>query len=149
LKRIQIRGLVLLAMLSLALLPARVLRAEERCSDTADRILFKGKSWADLRRWFTRYADCDDGDLAEGVSDDVAIYLARKWRDLPKLEHEIKREPRFREFVLRHIDSTADTDDLEAAKKNATQKCPARSSDLCAAIAGAAQSALEDARQPR
>jgi hypothetical protein len=147
-KRIRNRGLVLLAMLALALLPARVLRAEERCSDTADRILFKGKSWADLRRWFTSYADCDDGDLAEGVSDDVAVYLAKKWRDLPKLEREIKREPRFREFVLRHIDATADTDDIEAVKENATRRCPARSSDLCAAIAAAAQSALEEMQRP-
>jgi hypothetical protein len=148
-KGIRNRGLVLLAVLALALLPARAVNAEDRCNDTADRILFKAKSWADLRRWFTGYADCDDGGLAEGISDDVAVFLARKWQDLPKLEREIQREPRFREFVLRHIDSTADTDDLEAAKKNATQKCPARSSVLCAAIASAAQNALEDARRPR
>jgi hypothetical protein len=147
-KRIRKRGLILLAIIALALLPARAVRAEERCNDTADRLLFKAKSWADLRRWSTSYADCDDGGLAEGVSDDVAIYLARKWRDLPKLEHEIKREPRFREFVLRHIDATAHTDDLEAVKENATQRCPARSSALCAAIASAAQNALEGARQP-
>jgi hypothetical protein len=147
-KQIRIRGLVLLAILTLALFPARAVNAEDRCNDTADRLLFKAKSWADLRRWFTGYADCDDGGLAEGVSDDVAIYLARKWRDLPKLEYEIKREPRFREFVLRHIDATAGMDDLEAAKKNATQKCPARSSVLCAAIVTRAQSALEEAQRP-
>ncbi len=147
-KRIRIRGLVLLAMLALALLPARAAIAEDRCNDTADRLLFKAKSWADLRRWSTSYADCDDGGLAEGASDYVVVFLAKKWRDLPKLEREIKREPRFRAFVLRHIDATADTDDIEAVKENATQRCPARSSDLCAAIASAAQSALEDARQP-
>jgi hypothetical protein len=147
-KRIRNRGLVLLAMLPLALLPARAVSAEDRCNDTADRLLFKAKSWADLRRWSTSYADCDDGYFAEALDDDVAVFLAKRWRDLPKLEREIAREPRFREFVLRHVGATADSDDLEAVKKNATQKCPARSSALCAAIAAAAQSALEEIQRP-
>jgi hypothetical protein len=147
--RIQIRGLVLLAALVLPLLPVRAAGAEERCSDTADRLLFKTKSWADLRRWFTRYADCDDGYLAEGLDDYVAVFLASKWRDLPKLEREIQKEPRFREFVLLHIGATANDDDLEAARNNATQRCPARSAALCAAIASKAQSALEEIRRPQ
>lgn len=145
--RIQIRGLVLLAMLVLTLLPVGA-GAEERCNDTADRLLFKTRSWADLRKWFTSYADCDDGGLAEGLDDIVAVFLASEWRNLPKLEREIQKEPRFREFVLRHVNATANSDDLEAARKNATQRCPARSSALCAAIASKAQSALEEARQP-
>lgn len=147
--RIQIRGLVLLAMLALPFLPARAAGAEERCNDTADRLLFKVKSWTDLRRWFTSYADCDDGNLADGISEDVVVFLARQWQDLPKLEREIQREPRFRAFVLAHIDATTDTADLEAVKKNASQSCPARSAALCASIASAAQSVLEEARQPQ
>jgi hypothetical protein len=147
--RIRNRGLVLLAMLALPLLPARSSGAESRCGETADKLLSRAKSWADLRKWFTSYADCDDGDLADTVSEDVTVLLARQWQDLPSLEHEIKKEPRFRAFVLRHIDATTTIEDLEAVRRNAAQGCPARSSALCASIATAAQGALEEAKQPR
>jgi hypothetical protein len=142
------RGLVLLAVLVPLLLSARWASAADRCNVTADTLLFKVKSWADLHRWFKSYADCDDGDLAEGLAEYVTSSLAKEWQDLPKLEREIKKDPRFKAFVLRHLDATADTDDLEAVKKNATERCPAGSADLCASIAGAAQSTLKESRQP-
>jgi hypothetical protein len=142
------RGLVLLAVVVPLLLSARWAGAADRCNVTADTLLFKVKSWADLHRWFRDYADCDDGNLADDVSEYVTSSLAKDWKDFPRLEQEIKHEPRFKEFVLHHIDTTTDTDDLEAVRRNATERCPAGSADLCASIAGAAQSTLKESRQP-
>jgi len=121
-------------------------RAENRC-DAADRELFaKAPSWSELREWHAKYPDCDDGALSEGVSDDVVISLARKWQDLRKLESQIKSHPDFKDFVLGHIDPTTDEDDLQAVLDNATQRCPKRSSALCAAIAEAARKALAESK---
>jgi hypothetical protein len=137
-------GLVLTVLLVTLLLPAQWVNAENRCNVNGEHLLSKVKSWADLHRWFKDYADCDDGNLVDDVAEYVTSSLARDWQDLSKLGQEIKREPRFKAFVLRHIDATVDTEDLEAVRKNADQRCPAGSEPLCASIASAAQSALDD-----
>jgi hypothetical protein len=135
---------VLLAILvSLAMAP-HTGSAADRCMNTADKLLFKAKSWSDLRKWFDIYADCDDGDLAEGVSNYVAVSLAQHWRDLPKLERQIEKNSRFEAFVIRHIDSTDDLDDLAGIVDNATKRCPSHSTALCASLANAARKALEE-----
>jgi hypothetical protein len=112
--------------------------------DTADHLLFKVKSWSGLRKWFESYVDCDDGYLAEGVSDYVAVSLAQCWQGLPELERQVKSNPRFEAFVLQHIDATADSDDLEAIVEHATKRCPNHSIALCSSIISAARKALEE-----
>jgi hypothetical protein len=111
----------------------------------ADPQLFKVKSWSGLRKWFERYVDCDDGSLAEGVSDYVVVSLAHQWQDLPKLERQMKRNPHFEAFVLKHIDSTTDSDDLKAIVEHATRRCPDDSIALCSSMISAARQALEEA----
>jgi hypothetical protein len=140
-------GLVLLVLLVSLLSSDGWANASDRCNLTADNLLSKVKSWADLHRWFKGYADCDDGNLADDVSEYVTSSLAKDWKNFPKLEQEIKKEPRFQELVLHHIDATTSIDDLEAVKKNADQRCPTGSKPLCAAIAAAAQSALDEHKQ--
>ena len=141
--------LVLLAVLgvgSLLALPAAGAEARDRC-DRAEQALSKAKSWTELRQWSSEYGeDCDDGHLAERVSEIVSISLAERWQDLPKLERQIKKAPRFREFVLRHIDSTAAIGDLEEVVENARKWCPVGLDSLCGAIGGEAAKALEEAR---
>jgi len=119
-------------------------RAADRCTGIADERLFKVKSWSGLRKWFESYADCDDGGLAEGVSDYVVVSLAQHWRDLPELKRQVEKSPQFRAFVIRHIDATTAGDDLKKVVENATQRCPEHSMALCSAIAGAARAALAE-----
>jgi hypothetical protein len=140
-------GVVLLVLLGPLLFPLGRANAENRCKVTADHLLSKVSSWADLHRWFKDYADCDDGNLVDDVAEYVTSSLAKDWQDLPKLGQEIKTEPRFKTFVLHHIDATVDTDVLEAVEKNADQRCPAGSEPLCASIASAAQSALAEIKR--
>src|SRR5882757_1276071 len=135
-------GLVLL-MATLSLLLPHGVHAGNRCAGTGESVLAKVKSWADLHKWFKDHADCDDGDLVDDVAEYVTSSLARDWKDLPQLEAEIRKEPRFKEFVLHHIDTIAPIADLKAVKRNAERRCPADSGPLCAEVAAAAQSALD------
>lgn len=120
--------------------------ASDRCMNTADELLFKVKSWSDLREWFENYTDCDDGYLAEGVSDYVVVSLAQRWQDFPELKHQIGRNSRFKDFVLRHIDATTDSNDLQKVVENATRRCPEHSTALCSSIVGIAQEALKESK---
>lgn len=134
----------LLPILAFLYSAPQICRAEDRCMDTADEALFKVKLWSELREWFESYADCDDGYLAEGVSDYVVVSLAQNWQNLPELKRQIESNSRFEAFVLQHIDATADDNDLKKVVENATSRCPKHSTALCSSIIGAAREALKE-----
>lgn len=121
-------------------------RADAMAAEDATDVAHK--SWAILNTQYLKYAraaDCDDGAIAEGWSDAVARLLANAWDELPTLARLVKADPEFLPFVVRHIDATADTDDLERVRANAERRCPPGGYEqLCRVIATAATGALAD-----
>ncbi len=101
-------------------------------------------TWERLHRLFLTFPGCDDGVYAEGYSDFVARSLARHWDRLDELKALTSSDKGFSDFVLRHIDASADLDDIALLLSNAQDRCPAESSSLCSAIIQAAHLALKD-----
>lgn len=118
--------------------------AGDQCECAANEALTTARTWFDLRMWFEQFPKCDDGYLAEGVSEYVTSSLANRWSELPKLASQIKKNPPFQHFVFVHIDATADSDNLRLIVENATERCPRRAGSLCKAIANSARGALKD-----
>lgn len=77
-----------------------------------------------------RYPQCDDGYFAEGVSDFVEKWLSRRWKMLPELAREC-RDPKFKAFVLRHIDELMSSESASQIELNARKHCPRQFSALC------------------
>jgi hypothetical protein len=101
--------------------------------------------WRSLLQHHKTFAACDDGYLAEGYSDSVVRLLAYRWDQLDVLAVLSKQNPAFRRWVIRHIDATASSDDLETVARNAaTCMGSAKNSKLCRAIEKAASNALKD-----
>ena len=102
--------------------------------------------WKALHAFYTQYlpACTDDGVYGEGYSDVTVRILSKHWETISQLQALAAREPAFRAFVLRHIDVTADPDELNQALNNATTQCPAGAASLCEDIAARAESALKD-----
>lgn len=88
-------------------------------------------SWTKVERMYRKYGHCDEGSIAEGNSEAVARLLVDHWSRLPRLSEIVRRDPAFRRFVLRHIDTTLDTHDLERIEALATTQCPSESAALC------------------
>ena len=105
------------------------------------------RDWSGLHRSFARFRHCDDGAMADGYSEFVTHTLAHRWDLLPQAEALFRGDPQFREFVIRHIDATTDSRDLEMVSANARRHCPVQSKALCSGIAHAAISAIES--QPK
>ena len=101
------------------------------------------KTWKILYRFYKNYPGCDDGAYGEGYADFVVLSLAKHWGRLNELVSLVKHDPSFQDFVLKHIDETADSDDLRLLLKNVRQQCPSTGSQLCTEIERAALSALE------
>ena len=95
----------------------------------------KLRDWAGLRGFHSRFARCDDGEVADLVAEAVVRLLAQRWEDIDALAAEVRRDPPFKAYVLDHIDSTADTAQLERIKANASTRCPQAHASLCRDIA--------------
>jgi hypothetical protein len=98
--------------------------------------------WPRIRAFFDAYRTCDDGGVAEGVTEAVARLLADHWDQLATLVLLIRQQPALRPFVLTHIDSTTGRDDLQRIRFLATHHCSHDLSTLCKDIARAAQNAI-------
>lgn len=105
-------------------------------AQAADAAVDTLNSWESVAAFRTKFGQCDDGSIAEGSSEAVARLLVDHWDTLPALSRLITKTPALRTFVLRHINSTLDTGDLEKVKQNAAH-CPSSVQSLCKSIAKA------------
>src|SRR5882672_6599027 len=113
--------------------------------DDAFRAVLKLRNWRDLNSTRQRYPDCDDGGVGEGYADFVVHTLATRWSTLNQLTNIVGKDPSFLEFVVRHIDATADTDDLKKIRQNAQHLCPRGAAALCVSVSIQAIAALAEA----
>jgi len=97
----------------------------------ADALVDHLNSWAKVKETFTKYGHCDDGQIAEGNSEAVARLLVDHWKSLTSLVPMFKDDPSFKSFVLRHIDTTLNTDDIDKIKAAASSSCPAGMESFC------------------
>lgn len=92
------------------------------------------KNWAAVYASFKRYANCDDGAIAEGYSDSVAKSLANHWSDFQDLNRLVARSYMFKKFVLRHVDEMMSQEEGRQIQQNARLHCPKNGRSLCTSI---------------
>jgi hypothetical protein len=107
-------------------------------AEAADAAVDRLDSWKKIDWAFRKYGHCDDGSIAEGNSEAVARLLVDQWDTLPALLTLVKRDPELKQFVLRHVDTTLDTDDLEKIEELAASNCPGGATLLCKELRTAA-----------
>jgi hypothetical protein len=105
------------------------------------------QSWEAVRSFYKTYLACDDGGIAEGVSDAITKLLADRWTDYWRLQTTITAGQQFQGFVLKHIDATVSIEALQAISRNARERCPKGEASLCKKIDGAALSAIKESQQ--
>ncbi|HSI49831.1 MAG TPA: hypothetical protein VLA61_16285 [Ideonella sp.] len=126
-------------------------QAQCRLTDEAfDSVLRRVGDWRTIDAFHRKhFPQClDDGYYSEGYSDLIVHTLASRWDTLPVLAEVTRRRPAFLKFVLRHIDASTDPTQLRAIQVDAASACPAAQRQLCAAIGGAAKSALMEIAVP-
>lgn len=112
-------------------------------AEAADEMVDKINNWVDVEYTFKQFEGCDDGSIAEGNSEAIARLLVDKWNTLPLLSKLIQKTPRLKMFVLRHVNTTLDTDDLEKIEKFSLSACPKDMSSLCRDLNKAAIHAIK------
>jgi hypothetical protein len=102
----------------------------------ADAGLASLKTWADVYRAYMKFAQCDQGSVAEGYSDSVARLLSEKWDSADELNRICSRNRGFEKFVLRHVDELMTPQQARTVRKNARSHCPRNALKLCRQIVG-------------
>jgi len=128
-------GMTILLFVSFIALSVGGYSEDRTCSPTeaqrADAAVDQLHSWEALYKWYGTYRQCDDGGIAEGVSEAVARNLVDRWETLPRLAQLGKQSPEFRRFILKHVDETLDDNDLKKIRTSAATKCPSGLRALC------------------
>ncbi len=125
-------------VLAVGMPPAQAKVCTEHDAVAADAMVDRLDSWSKVDEAYTRYGHCDDGEIADGNAEAIARLLVDHWQSLPQLNALIQRNARLKDFVVRHVNSTLDTGDLEKIEQLSTSSCPADASVLCDALAKAA-----------
>jgi hypothetical protein len=143
------RFLIVVLTLAMMLSSAQVGHAQKQgCSDAAGRRALDEavtlRTWNALYTSFKACRQCDDGAIGEGYSESVARILVDHWNRLPRFAELAGKNAAFRAFVIRHVDATLNTDDLEKIKENASMHCPANLRKTCNELAKTADQALKE-----
>ena|SRR5581483_9214472 len=107
------------------------------------------ESWQALYSSFRLYHNCDDGIFAEAYSDSIARLLVDHWGRFRQFALLSQKDSRFRRFVLRHIDSTLDDDDLRTIGKNPRSRCLNGQHELCNDVRKQANLALQELQRTK
>jgi hypothetical protein len=102
------------------------------------------RAWDELYKSFELFQNCDDGAIAEGYSESVARILVDRWSTLPRFSFLGTKNVAFRKFVLKHVDASLDTRDLQTIKEKATTQCPDGLRSVCHDLRKQADAALKE-----
>jgi hypothetical protein len=93
------------------------------------------KTWHSVYKFYKQFSHCDDGSIAEGVSDAVAKLLANRWDSFDEFAKLASNDKGFENFVLRHVDETIDwSHDAPKIRQSPRSHCPSKSTRLCKAL---------------
>lgn len=114
----------------------------EEALDTVDTL----HDWVSIHHFYQQYAACDEGGIAEGSAEAVARLLVDRWDQatIGKLDSLSREDTAFRAFVVDHVNTTLDSDDLAAIAQHASTACPADAGVLCRALGSAAAKSLDE-----
>ncbi|KRE97884.1 hypothetical protein ASG87_15135 [Frateuria sp. Soil773] len=112
-------------------------------AEAADEMVDTLDNWNAVHDYARAYGSCDHGSIAEGSSEAVARLLADHWDTLPALARLVESDPSLKRFVLDHVNTTLDTNDLERIGSHAASSCPDGASLVCSGIGEAAARALK------
>jgi hypothetical protein len=107
---------------------------------------FSSQTWSALHQSWRRFRGCDNGgEFSASYTEDIISLLVNQWDRLPELAALLRKEPRFEAFVLKHVNATASSDELNCIIRSARDTCPSTSRSLCRKLGEQAAKALTEA----
>lgn len=99
------------------------------------------RSWSELEHFFNAHRMCDDGLIAEGLTDRVGYLLSRDFEGFIKIAGSAEKS-NFSQFVINHLDESLDEETLHSIAHLA-DKCDKNSEEICKALRIKTQNAFD------
>ena len=147
--QINLQRLLPLALVSVlvstnvrALANTEAVRCSEDDAKLAEDSVDVLPDWDAVAKFYDRFRQCDDGGIAEGLSDSIGKLLARERPEMDVLIRVARSRRGMERFVLRHVNETLSNDDLSAISEKLPARCERAAKHLCRDISSAARRAL-------
>ena len=108
-------------------------RTRDLC-DAAENPIGSVNTWREFYAYFKTYYGCDNGAIAEGISDKVEQLMTHDWASLSSVTAKLRSDKAFRTLLLNHIDETWSSEDIEIARQNAASHCPQGLDAFCKTV---------------
>lgn len=146
--KVALTGLALAVFVGFLAVPANAAPQKKCDEETSMRALDRSepRDWPELYRLFQDYGVCDGGAVSDRFSADVGGLFLDQWTHLATL-NRLAANKAFERFVIHHIDTTIDEDDLLGILELSKSHCPAAEKRLCTLIHTKTQNTLDDQRE--
>lgn len=128
----RIAGLAVLLAVSVA--QAQVKPCTKADADKAEKAVDLVVSWPQFVKCWQEYGHCDTGAVSE-VFTDALLRLMVPWKDMDVVAAAMKGDPKFRDFVYKHLKSPAAKEDRYTVYSRAKTACPKGQDEFCAGLA--------------
>ena len=105
-------------------------------SAAADKAIERVVTWQQLEKAWRDYRQCDTGSVDE-LYTDALLRLTVEWKNVNVLAESMQKDPQYRDFVYRHLQSPAAKDDRESVYSRAKSSCPGSLTAWCGELAEA------------
>ena len=102
----------------------------------AQRSIDKVMSWPQLRKAYNDFKHCDTGDVAD-LFTDALLRMMVEWKGVEELASATDKDPEYKAFVVRHLQSPAAKDDRPTVYARAKKECPKTVDSFCSSLADA------------
>jgi hypothetical protein len=146
--KVALTGLALALFVGLPAAPANA-TPQKKCDERTQKLVLdhsEPKDWPELLQLFKDYGVCDDGAVSDRFSADVGGLFLNQWTNLATF-NRLAANKAFERFVIHHIDTTIDENDLLGILELSKSHCPAAEKRLCTLIHTKTQNTLDDQRE--
>ena len=107
---------------------------------SAEKSIDRVVNFQQLYKAFQDHRHCDQGQVAE-VFTEALLRCIVEWKGVEGLAGPMEKDPDYRAFVFRHLQSPAAQGDLQSIYSRAKMNCPKALEGWCAELASAAKPA--------
>jgi hypothetical protein len=111
--------------------------AQKECTKAdaaaAEKSVDRVVNYPALLKVWRDYGHCDQGPVGEGFTDAI-LRLMVEWKDVDTVAQDMAREPNYKKFIHRHLQSNAAKEDRQSIYSRAKASCPVTQGAFCAEL---------------
>jgi hypothetical protein len=106
--------------------------AQDKSCGPAEKAVDKVVNYPGLYKAFKDYGHCKGP--VEEVFTDAILRLMVEWKDVDTVAADAQRDPEYKKFLHRHLQSPAAKDDRDSVHSRAKSSCPMTQGPFCAEL---------------